>query len=50
MLHIQLALIGQAGSEKMFENNGQIRVYNPAVGSDNRIVSKCLYKYKHFVM
>ena len=37
--HINLALIGQAVSEKMFENNGYIHVYSPGAGADNPLVS-----------
>ena len=31
-LHINLALIGQAVSEKMFDDNGYIHVYSPGTG------------------
>ena len=32
---MKFALIGQAVSEKMFENNGHIQVYSPGTGADN---------------
>ena len=34
-LHTNFGLIGQAVSEKMFENNGHIHVFSPMVGADN---------------
>ena len=38
-LHINLGLIGQAVSEKMFENNYYIHVYSPGTGADNPLGS-----------
>ena len=32
---INLGLIGQVVSEKMFENNGYVHVYSPGAGADN---------------
>ena len=32
---MKLVLIGQAVTEKMFENNGQIHVYSPEAEADN---------------
>ena len=38
-LHFKFALIGQAVSEKMFENNGNVHVYSPGAGADNPLGS-----------
>ena len=42
-LHINLALIGQAVSEKMFDNNGYIHVYCPGTGADNPLGSNSFH-------
>ena len=49
MLHIKLALISQAVSEKMFEYYGHTHVYRPRAGADNTLGPKYFHKHKSSV-
>ena len=40
---LNLAFIGQAVSEKMFDNNGYINVCSPGTGTDNPLGSNSFH-------
>ena len=42
-MHLALVANGQGVLEKIFENNGQIHVYSPGTGTDNRLMSKLFH-------